>query len=238
MGIHGSNFEALDDAKPPGDLPGAALEHLLAMSQEGNGGDKKPGPLRLKAFDLLSATTDMPDQTHEFEKFGKMENLPPPTKEDGSTYKDKLEDEAQFWVEQSESVYTHAQALRDEADKALALVVNAADSFSALAKTLHFTSAMLKSDAPQLKDVFSDEASWNKYLNELQKKNIIDEPTKANWKQKPFDATDDEAAKARKQFVSEYLGEVFNKKGQLDMKLMKDFDLPEWYEVELDWLKE
>jgi hypothetical protein len=240
MVIHGSKFEVVDDAQPPGDLPGAALEHLIQMSQEGNGEGKKPGPLRLKAFDLLSATTDMPDQnTTDFQKFGKMENLPAATKEDGTTYKDKLETEAQTWVEQSESVYTHAQDLRDEADKALALVVNAADSFSALAKGLHFTASMLDKDAPQLKDVFNDEDKWNKYLEDLEKKNIIDSATVKDWQERPFDATDTEAAKQRKQFVSQYLGAVMqDKDGQLPMKLMKDFDIPEWYEVELDWLKE
>jgi hypothetical protein len=187
-----------------------------------------------------------PDKYEKYVKSGKFGDLPPPTdmndhKGGESAYEDKLETQSQEWVEQSENVYTKAQNLRDEANKALALVVEASDMFSALSKGLHITKKNLKADKGALDSIFADENKWDAYLKNLLKKGYIDEAGYADFKRRPTNATDSEAALHRKQLVSGYLAEVVEENGQMsknELQMMNDFNIPEWYEVELDWLKE
>jgi len=260
---HGNTSDALDGTPV---LPGDALSHLLNMSKPGDGiQEYKMGSLRLRAFDLLQATTNMPDaksnpdgqrEYAEYLKSGSFDKLPKPVHLGGAgdrlnsatshragaeAFEDKLETQSQEWVEQSENVYEHAQNLRDEATKALALVVEAADMFSALAKGLHITKANLKADKGAMNSIFEDEDKWEKYLKNLEKKGYIDKDGYERFRKRPTNATDSEAAVHRKQLVSGYLQEVVGENGQMsknELQMMNDFNIPEWYEVELDWLKE
>lgn len=263
---HGNTSDALDGTQR---LPGRALDHLLNMSKPGDGiQEYKMGSLRLRAFDLLQATTNMPDaksnptgatEYTEYLKSGSFDKLPKPVNlgvENGDNpnsdtrhrggaeaFEDKLETQSQEWVEQSENVYKHAQNLRDEATKALALVVEAADMFSALAKGLHITKENLKADKDKaaMNSIFEDEDKWEKYLKNLEKKGYIDKDGYDRFLKRPTNATDSEAALHRKQLVSGYLQEVVAENGKMsknELQMMNDFNIPEWYEVELDWLKE
>mmetsp|Transcript_34061 Transcript_34061/g.54297 ORF Transcript_34061/g.54297 Transcript_34061/m.54297 type:complete len:347 (-) Transcript_34061:195-1235(-) len=261
---HGNTSDALDGTPR---LPGNALDHLLDLAKPGD--DTTPykmGSLRLRAFDLLQATTNLPDarsnaegqrEYAEYLKSGSFDKLPKPVNlgvenaDNGNSdtrhrggkdaFEDKLETQSQEWVEQSENVYEHAQNLRDEATKALALVVEAADMFSALAKGLHITKENLQADKGAMNSIFEDQAKWEKYLANLERKGYLDKDGVARFTRRPINATDSEAALHRKQLVSEYLQEVVAVNGKMsknELQMMNDFNIPEWYEVELDWLKE
>lgn len=253
--VRASNVEGLTGDPGPrvGDLPGKDLETLLALSQPGveaaDGVEEQlPGDLRLRAWDLLASSTNLSDRAvaagangEKYRKTGMMKDLPAPASGAEALYQEKLEDEAKDWVSKSDSVYLHVKKLRDESSQALKLVLQAADMFSALAKGLQVSWKKLETkDAKMsLMSLFKDKDRWEKFLTGLRTKNLITERTKEQWLQDPFNATDTEEANQRQQYVQRFLAEQIQiNGGEFPMDLMNKFDLPAWYEVELDWLKQ